>query len=161
VLKAGSKVEEIIFAETCSMEEKKKMQAVAFRNMNDFLAYLPENQLVIVEKLREIIATCIPQAEEYLSFNVPFYRRYKSICFIWPGAVAWGSKTREGVEFGFSYGNLLEDAYHYLDKGNRKQVFTKRFYRLEDIKEDILQAYLLEAMEIDEMQVMAKRKTKK
>ena len=139
------------------------MQAVDFINMNDFLAYLPENQLVIVEKLREIIATCIPQAEEYLSFNVPFYRRYKSICFIWPGAVAWGCKTWEGVEFGFSYGNLLEDACHYLEKGNRKQVSTKRFYQLEDIKEDILQAYLLEAMEIDEMQVISnnRRKPKK
>ena len=142
------------------MKEKKKMQPVDFRNMNEFLGYLPENQFVIVEKLRELVLEYLPEAEEYLSFNVPFYRRFKSICFIWPGAVAWGSKTWDGVEFGFSYGNLLKDDYNYLDKGARKQVYTKKFYRLEDINEDILRAYLLEAMEIDEMQVMAK-KTKK
>lgn len=134
------------------------MQSVNFRNLEDFLGYLPENQLVIVEKLREIVLECIPDAEEYLSFNVPYYRRNKSICFIWPGAVAWGSKTWDGVEFGFTYGNLLSDTAGYLDRGNRKQVYTRRFYRPEDIHEDLLRAYLFEAAEIDDMQSTGKRK---
>lgn len=134
------------------MEEKRKMQSVSFRNLDELFGYLPENQLVIVEKLREIVLECIPGAEEYLSFNIPCYRKNKSICFIWPGAVAWGSKTWEGVEFGFSYGNLLADTAGYLDRGNRKQVYTRRFYRPEEINEDLLRAYLFEAVEIDDMQ---------
>jgi len=140
------------------VEDKKKMQSVNFRNLDEFLGYLPENQLAIVEKLREIVIECIPDAEEYLSFNVPYYRRHKSICFIWPGAVAWGNKTWDGVEFGFTYGNLLSDTAGYLDRGTRKQVYTRRFYRPEEIHEDLLRAYLFEAAEIDGMQRLKKLK---
>lgn len=141
--------------------EKKKMQSVAFRNMGELLTYLPEHQLVIVEKLRDLVLECIPGVEERLSFNVPFYRKYAGICFIWPGAVAWGSKTWEGVEFGFQHGNLLADELNYLDRGNRKQVFSKRFFQMKDINEEVLRAYLLEAAEVDELGYMEKMRGKK
>lgn len=131
--------------------EKKKMQNVSFRSVGEMLDFLPENQLELVERLRELVFECIPGVEERLSFNVPFYRRHKGICFIWPGAVSWGSKTWEGVEFGFNYGNLLTDEANYLDKGTRQQVFSKRFLSPDEINEELLRAYLLEAMEIDEL----------
>ena len=140
--------------------EKKKMQSVAFRNVGELLAYLPEHQLVIVDKLRELVFECIPGVEERLSFNVPFYRKYGGICFIWPGAVAWGSKTWEGVEFGFQHGNLLADELNYLERGTRKQVFSKRFFRLEDINEGVLRAYLWEAAEVDELGYVERRRGK-
>ncbi len=141
-------------------EEKKRMQCVDFRSMGELLAYLPEVQLEIVEKLRELVLGTLPEVKEYLSFNVPFYKRHKGICFIWPGAVAWGSKTWEGVEFGFSYGNLLTDEAAYLDRGKRKQVFSKRFFSPEEIDEDLLCAYLLEAAELDELMRMEKGRRK-
>lgn len=131
--------------------EKKKMQNVSFRSVGEMLDFLPENQLELVERLRELVFECIPGVEERLSFNVPFYRRHKGICFIWPGAVSWGSKTWEGVEFGFNYGNLLTDEANYLDKGTRQQVFSKRFLSPDEINEELLRAYLLEAVEIDEL----------
>lgn len=141
--------------------EKRKMQSVAFRNVGELLAYLPEHQLVIIERLRELVFECIPGVEERLSFNVLFYRKYRCICFFWPGAVAWGSKTWEGVEIGFQYGNLLADEINYLERGTRKQVFSKRFFRLEDINEDVLRAYLWEAAEVDELKFLEKmRRTK-
>lgn len=141
-------------------EEKKRMQCVDFKSIGDLLDYLPEDQLVIVERLRELVLECVPEAKEYLSFNVPFYKRHKSICFIWPGAVAWGNKTWEGVEFGFAYGNLLSDEAGYLERGKRKQVFSKRFFSPDDIDEDLLRAYLLEAAELDELMRMEKGKNK-
>jgi|SRR5690606_1409949 len=141
-------------------EEKKRMQCVDFQSMGELLAYLPEDQLEMVEKLREVVLESLPEVKEYLSFNVPFYKRHKSICFIWPGAVAWGNKTWEGVEFGFSYGNLLTDEAAYLDRGKRKQVFSKRFFSIEEIDEDILRAYLLEAAELDELMRMEKGRKK-
>ena len=137
------------------------MQNVAFRSVSEVLDYLPENQLAIVERLRELIFECIPGVEERLSFNVPFYRKYKGICFIWPGAVSWGSKTWEGVEFGFNYGSLLADEANYLEKGSRKQVFSKRFFSTDEINEELLRAYLLEAVEIDELMEREKRARKK
>lgn len=142
-------------------KEKKKMQSVAFKNVGDLLDYLPEHQLIITEKLRELVFECLPDVEERLSFNVPFYRKYGGICFIWPGAVAWGSKGWDGVEFGFQHGNLLSDEANYLERGTRKQVFSKRFFRPEDINEDLLRAYLFEAAEVDELKFLEKMRRAK
>lgn len=137
------------------------MQNVSFRNVGELLDFLPEDQLEIVERLRELVFECIPEVEERLSFNVPFYRRYKGICFIWPGAVTWGDKAWDGVEFGFNYGNLLADEVGYLERGNRKQVFTKKFRPGDKIDEDLLRAYIFEAWELDEMMYLERMKGRK
>ena len=63
---------------------KRKMQDVSFKTVEDFLAYLPEDELKIVELLRKIILSCLPDVVEKLSYNVPFYKRHSTICFIWP-----------------------------------------------------------------------------
>ncbi len=141
-------------------ENKRKMQNVDFRTVAELLDFLPENQLAIVERLRELVFDCIPHVEERLSYNVPFYRNNKLICFIWPGSVSWGNvSTWDGVEFGFNYGYLLADEAGYLDRGKRKQVYTKRFYTVKDINEDILRDYLYEAAILDE-EAGRKRKAK-
>ena len=129
--------------------EKKKMQNVAFDTVDALLEFLPPDQLAIVERLRELVWTYAPEAEERMSFNVPFYRRYKLICYIWPGAVSWGNKTWEGVEFGFNYGYLLHDPNEYLDRGKRKQVYNKRFFSVDDINERVLSEFLQQAIEVD------------
>lgn len=119
---------------------------------------MPDHQLEIVEQLRELVISTLPDAKEKLSFNVPFYRRHKAVCFIWPGAVSWGSKTWEGVEFGFNYGNLLADEAGYLDRGTRKQVFSKRFFSAIEINEPLLRSYLLEAAEVDDLMAIEKKR---
>jgi uncharacterized protein YdhG (YjbR/CyaY superfamily) len=137
------------------------MQNVRFQTIGELLAFLPNDQLEIVERLRELVAECIPDVEERMSFSVPFYRRLGAVCFIWPGAVSWGDKTWPGVEFGFNYGNLLSDENQYLDKGARKQVFSKRFFSAAEIREDVLRNLIFEAVEVDELLFAKKRKTKK
>ena len=127
------------------------MQNVSFRTVGELLRFLPEDQLEITERLRELVHECIPGVKEKLSFQVPFFKKRKGICYIWPGAVSWGKKTKEGVEFGFQYGNLLADEAGYLEHGKRKQISSKRFFSVEDINEDILREYLFEAAEIDEL----------
>ncbi len=133
------------------MKEKKQVQNVKFETMRELLGFIPEDQLEIVEILRGMVFDTLPDIKERLSFNVPFYKQHKGICYIWPGAVSWGSKTWQGVEFGFNYGYLLADEANYLERGNRKQVYNKRFHSPADINHEILVAYLLEAAEIDEM----------
>ncbi|MBI1227862.1 MAG: hypothetical protein GC192_21700 [Bacteroidetes bacterium] len=133
------------------MKEKKQAQNVNFNSFSELLAFLPEDQLEIFEILRELVLSTVDGIEERLSFNVPFYRLRKGICYIWPGAVSWGNKTWEGVEFGFNYGYLLADEANYLDRGNRKQVYNKRFLKSADINLELLSAYLLEAAEMDEL----------
>lgn len=132
-------------------KEKKPAQNVNFQSFSELIGFLPENQLEIFEQLRFLVLDTLPSVQERLSYNVPFYRIHKGICYIWPGAVSWGSKILDGVEFGFNYGYLLADEANYLDRGNRKQVYNKRFMSPDEINEDLLRAYLIEAAEIDEM----------
>ncbi|MFV1884874.1 MAG: DUF1801 domain-containing protein [Balneola sp.] len=126
-----------------------KFQNLSFSSVDDFLDYLPENELVVVEELRNLVYECIPDVKEKLSYNVPFYSRNKRICFIWPGSIPWGKVKMNGVQFGFSNGFLLSDHAQYLEKENRKQVYTKTFFSLEDINVEIMRDYLFEALELD------------
>ena len=126
-----------------------KFQPVQFQDIDDFLAFLPENEWVIVQALRRLVKDCIPQAREKLSYNVPYFSVYHNICFIWPASVPWGKVQKDGVMLGFTKGNLLSDDTHYLETGNRKRVRTKTFYRTQDIDFDTLRDLLYEAMLTD------------
>lgn len=132
------------------MKAKRRMQNVSFRNVGKLLDFLPEDELSIVERLREIVYETIPDVTERLSYQVPYYRRLADICFIWPGSVSWGSKTQNGVRFGFTQGYLLPDEISFLDKENRKQVYWHDFFTLRAIDEETLTSYLELAVDIDE-----------
>ena len=127
-----------------------RMQPISFRNVEEFLDFLPEDELQITEFLRRIVQECLPHATEHLAYNVPYYKGKKNICFIWPASVIWGSKkTYEGVRFGFTQGHLLEDAIAYLDRGDRKQVCWRDFTDVNAIDVDLLRSYIFQAAELD------------
>ena len=126
-----------------------KLQPLKFRSVDECLDHLPPGELKIVERLRNLILECIPDAKEKLSYNVPYYFRHARICYIWPGSVPWGKTAKEGVELGFCKGYLLSDT-SYLETANRKEVFTKTFHHLRDISTDMLRQLLYEAVLIDE-----------
>lgn len=139
------------------------MQNVQFQSVGELLDFLDPERLEMVETLRELVFETVPGVEERLSFNVPFFRRYGALCFIWPGSVSWGSTVWEGVEFGFNNGHLLNDEAHYLDRGKRKQVFTKRFFSMQEVKMNLerLRAFLMEAAEVNELLHMEKMQRRK
>jgi hypothetical protein len=133
------------------MAKKSKMQNISFDTVEDFLEFLPADELRIVDALRMLVLDCMPDAIEKLSFNVPFYKRHKTVCFIWPASVFWGSKkTYEGVRFGFANGYLMQDEIGYLNKGDRKQIYWRDFTSVSEIDISLLRAYLFEAMMIDD-----------
>lgn len=127
-----------------------KMQPIKFDSIETFLDYLPQEELVIVEKLRSIVLECLPTAKEKISFNVPFYAVRYAICFIWPGSVAWGKSTKQGVRFGFTKGYLLDDYAQVLLKEDRKQVYYIDFMKPQDIPVQLLKEYLFQAALVDE-----------
>ena len=125
-------------------------QNVKFRSVEEFLEFLPPDELKMVQLLRKVVLDCLPNCTEKLSYNVPFYKINKGICFIWPASVLWGkSISFTGVRFGFNQGYLMRDEINFLEKGNRKQVFWKDFKSIKDIDVDLLKAYIFEAAEID------------
>jgi hypothetical protein len=124
-------------------------QPTKFKSVGEFLDFLPQNELQIVEHLRNIIFEEIPDCKEKLAYNVPFYYRHSRICFLWPASVPWGG-VHAGVTLGFCKGYLITDEINYLEKQDRKQVKTKTFTSEKQIDRDLLRSYLLEAKEIDE-----------
>lgn len=130
---------------------KNRFQSYDFKSVDEFLEYLPADELKVVEFLRECIFDCIPHCTEKLNYNVPYYKVNKNICLIWPASILWGTKkSYEGVRFGFTSGYLLRDEIGYLDKGNRKQVYWKDFKSITGIDVDVLRSFLYEAVLIDE-----------
>lgn len=130
---------------------KINMQNVKFQSVAEFLAFLPPEELEVVEFLRQLIYDCISDVSEKLSYNVPYFKRHKTICFLWPGSVLWGKKqTYTGVRFGFTQGYLLSDELGYFKLEGRKQVAWRDFQNIEEIDVELLQMYIYEAATIDE-----------
>ncbi len=139
------------------LKKKIKMQNVHFENVDEFLDYLPEDELRIVQKLRDLIHQALPDCIEKLSYNVPYYKRHANICFIWPSSIPWGNLKQKGVRLGFTKGYLLEDTGGYLDKGQRKQVYCKDYFNMKDINAEVVLAFLYEAALVDEEAARQKR----
>jgi uncharacterized protein YdhG (YjbR/CyaY superfamily) len=126
-----------------------KFQPVKFHSVEDFLSFLPEEERKIVNFLRDIIKQCMPVFTEKLAYNVPFYYGNQRMLFIWPSAVPWGKVEKEGVMIGFCKGNQLHDEIRFLEKGNRKEVYTKTFFNTHEIDVDLLKSYIFQAIDVD------------
>jgi hypothetical protein len=132
------------------MQTKRSYQNVKFSSVQECFEYIPEDERKIALILRGLVFDCIPNIQEKLSFNVPFYKLNKGICFIWPASITWGKKeSHKGVRFGFQHGNLLEDSNEYLAKEHRKQVYWRDFQRITEEDIENLKDLLFQAVIID------------
>jgi hypothetical protein len=136
-------------------------------DVDQMIANLPRGEQVIVKRLRALIIECIPQATEksYYDLNIPFYRRNRLICFIWPPSLFWEQgknhekRQAKGVCLGFNQGYLISNDDGVLLSEGRKQVYAMYFNTLAEIKEKQVRALLFEAAMIDEQ--FSKKKKKK
>ena len=64
-------------------------------DIDQMIATLPRDEQVLVKRLRALVTECIPQATEkaYDGQVMPFYKRNRLICFIWPPSVVWERNT--------------------------------------------------------------------
>jgi len=127
-----------------------KFQPIDFQDLDDLFAFLPEDELKMVKVLRQLVYDCIPEVKEKLSYNVPFFRVKKTICYIWPGSVPWGNSSPGKVSIGFNKGYLLEDD-GYLEAGKKKVIKSKTFETLQEIDFEVLRILLFQAAEIDKI----------
>lgn len=124
--------------------------SIKFQSLLEFWEYLPEQERLITDVLRQIILQNLPAGcKEKLAYNVPFYYGKKRICFVWPASIPWGG-FKSGVMLGFCYGYKLPDKNKYLSKGSNKQVFYKIFKDLTEIEEQEIVSLLKEALSYDE-----------
>jgi hypothetical protein len=131
------------------------------RPVDEIIHDLPNDEQVIVKRLRELTLECLPKALEKNNYGVPFYTRNRTICFIWPSSIYWGPKKQEyqnkGVTLGFCQGNLFANEDGALLAEGRKQVYCMYFRTVKEIDEDQIRALLFEADLIDQ-QFEKKRK---
>ena len=136
-----------------------KFQPISFGDMEEFLDYLPEDERKLVDALRHLIRACLPEAEERLAYNVPFYYGHSRLVFLWPGAVPWGGLRESGVQLGFCRGNLLPSR-ELLDQGTRREVYSLHFKAVAEIDVEFVRGLLFEAVEVDVME-SARKQAKK
>jgi hypothetical protein len=123
---------------------------IKIRSVLQLYELLPDNERIIVDVLRQIVADCLPPyCKEKISFNVPYFYGNKGICIIWPATIPRGG-IKKGVLFGLWYGNRLKDEESYLTHGTNKQIFYKIFMDAEEINEKAITRLLEEAVAIDE-----------
>ena len=121
-----------------------------FSSVAAMLDFLPDDERALTEQLRELIISEAPDLKERLSFNVPFYKGRRDVCFIWPASVLWGrTKTYEGLRFGLSYGSLVPGCEPYLQRGYRKQVCWRDLQRLTSTDERMIRTVLRAGLAVD------------
>ncbi len=128
-------------------------QQIKFWNLADFTESLPEHELKIVNFLREVILSAIPECAEKLAYNVPFYYLKYRVCYIWPASVPWGG-LEEGVAIGFCKGDLLSNAHEVDSKGMTKVIFTD----VKQINVKQIEQLLFEAAILDKESYEAKKR---
>lgn len=123
---------------------------IKFRSFIEFWEYLPENERIITDVLRQIVLENLPSCcKEKLTYNVPYYYGKRRICLIWPASIPWGG-FKSGVLLGFSQGNKLADKDYYLTHGTNKQVFYKIFHSIDETDTKTIILLLKEAVAIDD-----------
>lgn len=128
-----------------------KFQKLSFSDVAEFLDYLPEDELQIVESLRQLIHETFPTYKEKLAYNVPFYYGRKRICYIWPAAIPWGNLS-QGVSLGFLRAKEIDPASEILKYDQRKTMGRVVIKSIEELQGDysftikllLQEAYLLD-----------------
>jgi hypothetical protein len=128
-------------------------QGIQFKTLDEFLDYIPEDELEVVLFLRKIILECITDCKEKLAYNVPFYYRHSRICYIWPATIPWG-KVSKGVAIGFCKGDSFLDETFETKKFASKLTFNS----VAEIDIASLKEQIYEAILIDEKIVKARRR---
>ncbi|WP_340063696.1 DUF1801 domain-containing protein [Ascidiimonas aurantiaca] len=126
-----------------------KFQPISFRTTEALFDYLPTQELEVLLFLRDLILESIPGVQEKIAYNVPFYYKFRRILYLWPGAVPWGKVPEGSVQVGFCDGYLLDNTVSFLEKGNRKQIRSVSFQKINEIDVPLLKSYIFQAVALD------------
>ncbi|KOY50941.1 DUF1801 domain-containing protein [Polaribacter dokdonensis] len=103
----------------------------------------PEPYKSILMHLQILIESTFPEVDLQFKWNIPFYYlEQKPFCYLNP------SKKKGYVDVAFWASAHLTKYNEHLISENRKVVKSLRYYKLEDINEEILLTVLKEAHQL-------------
>lgn len=95
----------------------------------------------ILMHLQMVIERQIPEAELKYKYRIPYYYlKGRPFCYM--------SRSKDYIDLGFARGQSLNVYAEYLTTANRKVIKSLRYYKLEEINDEILVAVLLNASAI-------------
>lgn len=86
------------------------------QKVNTYIEGLPEDRKELCERLRDLILETVPEAEEKLSFGIPFYHYFGMFMYL--------NNTKEGIDFAVCRGKDLLKAFPVLELKNRATIAT-------------------------------------
>jgi len=107
-----------------------------------FIEGLPPPLSKLAHRLRGLILTTLPQAEEQFKWKVPFYYVHGPLCYLTP--------TRNGLSVGFFRGAAMADEAGLFTAKDRKQIRQVEAYPDQPLPLDDLRTYLIEALMLNE-----------
>ncbi|PWJ41963.1 DUF1801 domain-containing protein [Sediminitomix flava] len=119
------------------------MHSQKIHHLDEFIDLLTDEHKQIFQFLKNLIETNLPQIEERISYNVPFYFRHKRICYIWPSSIPWGG-VKTGVALGICAGIYLSNEQDLMTFEKRKEMGKVIFQSLEEVQEK--QASIIELL---------------
>ncbi len=94
----------------------------------------------VVELIRQYMRELAPEAQEVISYGIPALKRNRIFAVISP--------TKKDITLAFSRGAEFEDKYALL-KGVGKVSKNLKFKKAEDVKKDVLEYYIKQALDLD------------
>lgn len=123
--------------------------------VRQFISEQSDPKREIMTILRSWILDLGAHTQEKLSYKIPYFYFYGTLCFLHP--------DEDGVDLGFTKGYELSDDQKILEAHGRKHVKSITFYSLAQLEEyeDPIRRLLNEAAILNEYQHKRKLKNKK
>lgn len=93
-------------------------------DVTDFIQRAPEEQRAILEEIRQLIFSTVPNATEQFKWKRPVYALEKDFCYV--------KTTKKHVTFGFFEADKIQTNQHLLE-GTGKQMRHLKILRKEDL----------------------------
>ena len=113
---------------------------MAEKTVDSYIAQLNDDQGQIVAKVREIILSAAPEADESIKWAQPVYETH--------GPFAYIKAFKNSVNFGFWRGVDIQDSYGLLGGSGEKMRHVK-LVDLDDINESAFKDYILQAVKLN------------
>jgi hypothetical protein len=94
----------------------------------------------IVELIRQYMRDMAPNAQELISYSIPVYKGNRIFAVISP--------TKKDITLAFSRGAQFEDRYGLL-RGVGKSSKHLKFKSIDEVKKEVLEYYVNQALDLD------------